>query len=332
MIPVTRVEVELTEKCNLRCKFCYNSCNPVACSKPFSILDALAASGAMEVILTGGEPSLHPDFFNILEYSQSIFPRVMVQSNGTPFSEEDAFNLMAGLRPFCVNFSLHGPESIHDSLTTVNGSFRKTTKSLSMAVKAGIRTATNFVLTSANSAPDLLRETVGIITSLGVEEMTLTRFIPCGLGKDAILLSTSADVFVTALRTLVKETKEHRISLLLGNATPACRLPEDLHGLCNRCSFGLDKFYVDVHGNVLTCGMTRIVIGNLLKSSMREVLAASPVRQTYIEGRHLPEKCRQCINLAMCGGGCRAAALAGGGSLCSEEELMFTSINSWRKS
>ena len=117
------------------------------------------------------------------------------------------------------------------------------------------------------------------------------------------------------------------MSLLLGNATPACRLPEVLRNLCNRCSFGFDKFYVDVRGDVMTCGMSRQVLGNLLAAPMAELLAASPLRQAYLDDRHLPEGCQQCPDLSLCGGGCRAAALAGGGSLCAEDQLSFTSAN-----
>ncbi len=327
MTPVTRVEVELTERCNLRCKFCYNSCTPVTCERPFDILDAVAASGALELILTGGEPSLHPEFFKILEHARTLFPRVMVQSNGTSFADPKVFDRLASMRPFCLNFSLHGPEAAHDGLTTIPGSFTRTVRALALAVKANIRTASNLVLTAANAETNLLRETVAILDQIGVREMTLTRFIPCGLGRDAVSLATPISQFTLALRTLLDATKARDMFLLLGNATPACLLPEDLRDLCNRCSFGFDKFYVDVHGNVLTCGMSRQVLGNLLVAPMTELLAASPLRQAYLDNRHLPEGCQQCPDLSLCGGGCRAAALAGGGSLSAKDLLSFTPAN-----
>ena len=128
------------------------------------------------------------------------------------------------------------------------------------------------------------------------------------------------------------ETRRHGISLLLGNATPACRLPEDLRELCNRCSFGFDKFYVDVHGNLMTCGMSRLVLGNLLSAPIREILNVSPIQQQYLNNLHVPEKCQSCADLENCGGGCRAAALAEGGELHCEDMLQFYNANSRRES
>lgn len=324
VIPVTRVELELTEQCNLRCKFCYNSCKPDTCEKPKRIIDAITASGALEIILTGGEPSLHPDFLSILNYAVERCPRVMVQSNGTIFSDTKIFEDLAQARPFCVNFSLHGPKFVHDALTGVVGSFDATTKALGYAVNAGIRTASNLVITCANSHPSLLKETVALLASVGVREMTLTRFIPCGLGKEASALSTTTDDFILGLETLLRETQIHGLSLLLANATPACHLPEHLRDLSNRCSFGFDKFYVDVHGNILTCGMSRLKIGNLLERPMRDVLRESSLYHKYLSDQHLPVKCQQCSDKALCGGGCRAAALSIGGSLNAEDTLSIS--------
>jgi radical SAM protein with 4Fe4S-binding SPASM domain len=326
MIPITRIEVELTEACNLQCRFCYNSCNPVTCSNPFEILDALALSGVLEIILTGGEPLLHPEFFKILEYAKSKFPRVMVQSNGTLLSDEASFGRLASYNPYCLNFSLHGPEEVHDTLTQSPGSHSRTVNALGMAIDGGIRTASNFVLTSINTSPDILRETVAILSSVGVKEMTLTRFIPCGIGKGATALSTDQENFVCALRILLDETNKNGLSLLLANSTPACLIPKDLHDMCNRCSFGYDKFYVDVHGNLLTCGMGRVEIGNLLEKPVAEVIERSPVCKSFLNNDHLPKKCNECPDLPICGGGCRAAAKAQNGVLSDHDPLVFNRV------
>lgn len=327
VIPVTRIEVELTEACNLHCRFCYNSCNPVTCSRPYEVLDAIAEAGALELILTGGEPSLHPEFFAILDYARDRFPRVMVQSNGTNFSDAAIFKELARRKPFCLNFSLHGPQNVHQELTKVPGSFHKTIRALNLAAGAGIRTASNLVLTSLNTASDSLLETVRILASSGAREMTLTRFIPCGTGKDALSLTLPAVEFVQTLRILQEETARHGISLLLSNSTPACRLPEDLQYFCNRCSFGFDKFYVDVHGNLLTCGMSRVMLGNILEAPLRKVLESSLVHRQYLDGRHVPDKCRECTDYEMCGGGCRAAGIASCGEIAGEDGLQFFNSN-----
>lgn len=54
------MQMELTEACNLKCKFCYNSQKPRYNERIFEMLDSLAKQGVMQVNLTGGEPLAHP--------------------------------------------------------------------------------------------------------------------------------------------------------------------------------------------------------------------------------------------------------------------------------
>ena len=323
-LPVTRVELELTEACNQRCLFCYNSCQPATCDHPETLFESLAEAGVFELILTGGEPSLHPRFFDVLRYATTLFPRVMVQSNGVNFADPVFFAQLSSYPIFCLNFSLHGPEAIHDKITGTSGGFRKTVTALTAAVKAGIRTASNLVLTALNAAPASLLATVEILGEAGVREMTVTRFIPCGLGKSALELSTTPQVFSRAVDVLREATAKKGISLLLATATPSCRLPEHQRDLCNRCSFGFDKFYVDVRGDVLTCGMARIPLGNLFRTPLHDLLAASDVYRDFRGLNHLPHRCRQCAELSECGGGCRAAALASGGEVTADDPFCCT--------
>jgi radical SAM protein with 4Fe4S-binding SPASM domain len=307
-LPVTRVELELTEACNLFCKFCYNSQKPVTNKKAELIIDRLSQGGIFELILTGGEPTLHPRFFEILEYACRIIPRVMVQSNGVLFAEPANLDRLCAQPIFCLNFSLHGPRKIHDALTGVYGSFEATTKAIKAVVTSGIRIACNMVMTSSNADSSIIREVVDILKNLGVKEMTLTRFIPCGIGNSAKNLALSKERFIDCLDALAFETQKD-FSILLANAIPACNIPSRHWDFCSRCSFGMDKFYVDVHGNIMICGMARVRLGNILEHSMSDILEHSSVRHRYLEGTHLPEKCRQCKQLELCGGGCRAAAL-----------------------
>lgn len=314
LLPVTRVELELTEDCDLRCAFCYNSREPAYSDCAFEVLEALAKERIMELVLTGGEPSLHPAFMQIVDHALRRFPRVMVQSNGVRFAEGTILEELARRGIFCVNFSLHGPAEAHDALTRVPGSFARTVEALRSAVRLGIRTASNLVLTSTNTARESLVQTVAVLSEAGVREMVVTRFVPCGLGKDAGLLPLSAEALFAALETLWDETSRRGMTLLLANSAPACKMPGRLRALVNRCSFGFDKFYVDVRGNVLVCGMARRRLGNILQSPLSVILSGSPLYLSYRQIEHIPPVCRSCVDLPDCGGGCRAAAMAFGES------------------
>lgn len=320
VLPVTRVELELTEVCDLACRFCYHPHSPRHNAHAVELLRRLAAAGVMELILTGGEPTLAPDFLEVLETAQKLFPRVMVQSNGVHFAEEDLFARLDASRIFCVNFSLHGPEAVHEAVTGVPGSFAATCAALRMAVNAGIRTASNLVLHSGNAAREILEESVAVLAATGCREMTMTRFIPVGLGAGRPL-GLSRDAFFDAVRCLSDGCAAAGMSFLLANAAPLCQMPADLRHLCNRCSFGYDKFYIDVEGTVLTCGMGRVPLGNLLERTLEDLLADSAIYRKYTASAHLPSMCADCADLAICGGGCRAAGMAGTGELAGEDIL-----------
>lgn len=91
--------VELTDHCNLRCPICYAESGPERSThrsfeKVVSMLDAVVANeGEPDVVqLSGGEPTLHPDFFRILEEARARPIRhLMVNTNGIRIAKDEAF-------------------------------------------------------------------------------------------------------------------------------------------------------------------------------------------------------------------------------------------------
>ena len=144
----TRVELELTEQCNLTCSFCYNSQKPVVSGISERIINRLVDEGVLEIVLTGGEPMLHPRFEELLKLCCANFAKVMVQTNGTYITKEWA-KMFSKIGVYGVNISLHGPERIHEELTKAEGSFDKAFAGLKNIVyeSRDVNVASNFVLT-----------------------------------------------------------------------------------------------------------------------------------------------------------------------------------------
>ncbi|MFY0576069.1 radical SAM protein [Cystobacter fuscus] len=99
--------VELTDHCNLRCPICYAESGPErqthrSFEKVVSMLDAVVANeGEPDVVqLSGGEPTLHPDFFRILEEARARPIRhLMVNTNGIRIARDEALRREAGHLP-----------------------------------------------------------------------------------------------------------------------------------------------------------------------------------------------------------------------------------------
>ena len=319
MDPV-RVEFELTEQCNLLCKFCYNSQRPVASNKVHEILEKISRENVLEIVLTGGEPLLHPEFHNIFIHSSALFQKIMVQTNATLISAEIA-GLFKEYGIHSVNVSLHGSKTPHEELTGVPGSYNSAVVAIKRFLDLGVNTASNFVMTSQNIS--FLPETIDMLYDLGLREMTLTRFTPAGLGAKNKELTLSQEQLIGALYAADMKMKKHPdFSIILTNSLPYCVLPHDLSHFCSYCHFGGSRFYIDVNGNVLMWGMSRISIGNILENSFREIKAQSDNYKSHIAGNDVPEACVKCEQFGVCRGGCRAAAYAHTNNVCGSDPYM----------
>lgn len=85
--------IEITRACNLRCPHCFVEAGPpreveMSTDRILRLLDEWAEMGVFSVVITGGEPSLHPDFLEIVRYAHSLGFTVAIASNGMPLTEK----------------------------------------------------------------------------------------------------------------------------------------------------------------------------------------------------------------------------------------------------
>jgi radical SAM protein with 4Fe4S-binding SPASM domain len=306
------VQVELTEACNVRCRFCYNSQKPRYNKHIFEMLDTLAEQHVMQLTLTGGEPLMHPDFFAILEKATALFPNVMILSNGALMTDE-VVQRIADSGVMSVSISIHGDEATHENLTQTPDSYQKSMHAIETYLKLGkVPVASNFVLNKYNLP--VLEKTAYGFKNMGLNFMTITRFVPVGIGKVAHELEITHEDMVKAMgfadRFMAENENPH---IEFAEAVPFCAVPARLQRLANTCSYGYDRFYVDVEGNMMVCGLTRIPLGgNILEKSILDIKRDSSVFQAYIRNEHVPKTCVSCELFAGCHGGCRASAMRDG--------------------
>lgn len=317
----TRVELELTERCNLSCKFCYNSQKPIDSSYVMEILQRLVEEGVPEIVLTGGEPVLHPQFSDILYRCSTMFQKTMLQTNGTLIND-DVANLLAEVGVYEVNISLHGSAELHDSLTMRKNSHKAAIKAIKRLICRNVRVSSNFVMTKENITG--LKQNLTELYQLGVRCMTLTRFTPIGIGSTSSQLALSLKEIIEAIR--VADQFKHinpDATILLANSLPFCALPCSLSSYCEYCHFGASRFYIDINGNVLMCGMSRVQLGNIMQKTFAELKEHSQEFSRHILGEDVPQECSECENFQRCRGGCRAAALASTGDLCGADPYLI---------
>lgn len=315
-----RIEVELTEACNLRCSFCYNSCAPVfaATCDVLNTFEALATQGVLEVVLTGGEPLLHPDFELLALRAGALFPRAFVQTNGTFLTPTLVKSLQAA-GFLGISVSLHGDKDVHEQLTHVSGSYHAALEGIMMTLRYPLATWVNMVLTTLNWTQ--VGQHLTCLDEIGIRNFTFTRFTSTGRGRDALLALNSTQVEQVA-RVLDDFLCTHPYAtILMANAIPHCALSDDLTHFAEPCSYGIDRFYVNVKSELMLCGMSRIVLGEVLRTPIQQIKLESGIYRRLCLCDALPSSCKACDDVLRCRGGCRAAALASTGHIDGADPL-----------
>lgn len=138
------VSIVVTRACNLSCPYCDRrdgSGQTMTTSQLLRMLDEMAAMGTRRIILTGGEPLLRPDFFEILDRANAHGFRVNLNTNGT-LVPRFADRLLIGIHGLRV--SLDGDRETHDRIRGT-GSFDAAVGAIRLArdfpgVEAGLTT------------------------------------------------------------------------------------------------------------------------------------------------------------------------------------------------
>ena len=135
------IDLAIYNKCNNRCLICTNPTDFFSESN-FSYyyqknflerLKKINPKSLKEISLTGGEPTLHPDFFGILDYIRNYFPKthITLLTNGRSFYYRNFTKKLWRYKNISVEVSLFGNNpATHDLITRTKGSFKQTVSGL----------------------------------------------------------------------------------------------------------------------------------------------------------------------------------------------------------
>ncbi|MBR3249355.1 MAG: radical SAM protein [Clostridia bacterium] len=145
--------IEVTRACNLRCKHCLNNSGEVMknqlCKEDFlKLISDFANEGIQEIRFTGGEPLVHKNIFEFIEYAHNLGLYTSIGTNGTLITEDIAKKLTkVGLNMAIV--SVDGTMEAHDKIRG-NGSFNKTINGIKNLKKYNIEVRVNAVVMKSN--------------------------------------------------------------------------------------------------------------------------------------------------------------------------------------
>lgn len=232
MLPVApskRADVKVGFACNNRCLFCAQGHKREGCAHvPFDELVERMKKGretSDELVLTGGEPSIHPEIVRLVGVAKELgYRQIQVQTNGRRLAYASFVDALveAGATEFSP--ALHGPTAdVHDALTRAPGSFRQTVAGIRHLRARNLPIVTNSVVVRGN-VPHL-GALVELLGRLGVGQAQLAFVHPVGTAYELFeqVVPRLPDV-VAPIRTSRRIAARYGMRLVT-EAVPLCFLP-----------------------------------------------------------------------------------------------------------
>ena len=153
----------LIRRCNLTCKHCYSISadkdfpGELNTAEVFKVMDDLKAFHVPVLILSGGEPLMRPDIFEISKRAKDMGFYVGLSTNGTMIDESN-INDIEKIGYDYVGISIDGVKETHDKFRRKIGAFDESMQGIRLCREAGIKVGMRFTLTmdNAHELPDLL--------------------------------------------------------------------------------------------------------------------------------------------------------------------------------
>jgi MoaA/NifB/PqqE/SkfB family radical SAM enzyme len=235
-----RLELHLTYTCPERCSFCSED-HRMTAYKPYAVtwarvatvLRQQAARGVKNVHFTGGEPTIHPQFVEVLALAKKLGMRTSIGTIGTMIARRDFAERALPYLDEAL-FSLHGPDAaLHDAMAGREGSFEQVCAAITnaRALRADFRAYVNTVVTRENV--EALPDTAALADALGAELIVISNVTPEGKGLDAY--ESLAVPLETLARILPRVPARAPRAVVRFFGTPMCLLGEhaflsnDLH-------------------------------------------------------------------------------------------------------
>ncbi len=331
---------EITRRCNLKCVHCRSSSELAVQEHPdFSfeqakaIINDIASYASPVMVLSGGEPLLRDDVFDIARYGNSKGFRMCLATNGTLVTRETCKEILDSEIKM-VSLSLDGARAeTHDDFRNQQGAFTGTMNAIRLFNEHGIPFLVNSSFTRRNR--DEIPEIYKLVKSLGAKAWYMFMIVPTGRGEDILeelipqkvydqilewhyevekqenellMRPTCAPHYYRVIREKAKEAGEKVVRRNLQFST----------GGSKGCLAGQLICLIDVDGEVLPCSYFPKSAGNIRQTPFKTIWEKS---ELFLQLRNFKEykgSCGKCEYVNVCGG-CRARSYAMTGDFLAQE-------------
>ncbi|MGE5544715.1 MAG: putative heme d1 biosynthesis radical SAM protein NirJ2 [Bacillota bacterium] len=301
-----------TNQCNMFCDHCYRDAgvkleDELTTAQGKTLIDQIKEAGFHLMIMSGGEPLMRPDIFELCAYAVSRGLRTVMGTNGTLITRQVAGELRnIGIAACAVSLdSIVASEN--DAFRKLEGAYDLALQGMANLKSAGVPFQINTTVMDWNVK--YLERMTDMAIELGARAHHIFFLVPTG---------RAASIEQEALRVKEYEKTLHRIMEKQKNVTieikPTCA-PQfirvaDAKGIPIRfsrgCLAGISYCIVSPTGDVQPCAYLDIRLGNIKRESFTDIWRRSPVFKE-LRSQNYSGKCGRCEYTGSCGG-CRARA------------------------
>jgi radical SAM protein with 4Fe4S-binding SPASM domain len=299
----------------------------------YRILDDIAGYATPVVVLSGGEPLLRADVFDIARYGTGKGLRMCLATNGALVTQEVCGRIKeSGIR--IVSLSLDGSTAeVHDDFRNQKGAFEATVNATSLFRKNGIEFIINSSFTKRNQ--EEIPKVYRLAKELGATAWYMFMIVPTGRGEEIMNELISKEEYEEILDWHYRMEKDEHDLLVRPTCAPHYyrivlqkskeegekferRSLKFSTGGSKGCIAGQVICLIDVDGNVLPCSYFPRAAGNVREQSFKDIWENSELFKDLRDFKKYRGRCGTCEYVNVCGG-CRARAYAVTGNYLDEE-------------
>lgn len=326
---------EVTTRCNLDCIHCFASSVDSAqaeltTSEGKRLLEQIAeVEDIRMIVITGGEPLLRNDIFELVEYAGKLGFHIVFSTNGTLLTPDTAKDLAKlGVANFSISLDGYTREC-HESIRGKSGCFQSAIDGIKAAARTGVCLQVNFTTMRQNLAE--LPGLIDLAEELKTDIIMVFQAVPPRQDRGALELNPEEQIQL--IKVISEKQKKSRALII-----PVCS-PEYWAWLVEQkrfsfgeslqrktlsgCGAGSGFSYIRFDGDVWPCNFIPLPAGNVRQQTFLDIWNNSPLLQEFrSQPRQLKRACQECRHQNICGG-CRGRAFTHTGDYKEADPACF---------
>jgi radical SAM protein with 4Fe4S-binding SPASM domain len=303
----------ITLKCPLKCSHCYVDAGEAEATgvldteEAFAVIDQIRATGTPVVVLSGGEPLMREDMYEIARYGTERGLRMVMGTSGYLIDHAVAVKLRdAGIRAVAISLDSDDPAT-HDAFRGLDGVWKKAVQAIGHCRDVGVGVQIN--MSVMQSSLSKIEGVIDLGTSLGVRNYQL--FFPVPTGRAREIEPRSKEEYEELIRRVLIRYRDSGMNIRPTCAPQFRRIADEL-GITRPawgrgCLAGITYCRIFANGDVTPCPYLPVSAGNVRTTPFKEIWNNSPLFTALRDPDCLTGKCGICSYKMVCGG-CRARA------------------------